>query len=151
MQMEFAVNKPIVVVLSANSELGLGLVESLLKAKEWNVFSTYRKNSEQLNKVYGQYEESPQERVFQADLSKWNEVSETFEKIAEVGRIWGVINCAGEATAKAIKNLSTEEVTFSLLTNAVSAFNVTKCGLDVMSRNSEAGGRIIHLSSVLVR
>ena len=79
MQMEFAVNQPIVVVLSANSELGLGLVESLLKAKEWNVFSTYRKNSEQLNNMYGQYEDSPQERVFQADLSKWNEVSEMFE------------------------------------------------------------------------
>ena len=151
MQMEFAVNKPIVVVLSANSELGLGLVESLLKSKEWNVFSTYRNNSEQLNYVYGQHEESPQKRVFQVDLSKWNEVSEMFEKIAAVGGIYGAINCAGEATAKTIKNLSSEEVTHSLQTNAVSAFNITKCGLDFMSRNNEGGGRIIHLSSVVVR
>jgi NAD(P)-dependent dehydrogenase (short-subunit alcohol dehydrogenase family) len=140
--MEFAVNKPIVVVLSANSELGLGLVESLLKSKEWNVFSTYRNNSEQLNYVYGQHEESPQKRVFQVDLSKWNEVSEMFEKIAAVGGIWGAINCAGEATAKTIKNLSSEEVTHSLQTNAVSAFNVTKCGLDFMSRNNIEQGHI---------
>ena len=151
MQMEFVIDKPIVVVLSANSELGLGLVESLLKEKAWNVFSTYRKNSKQLKNLYGQNEENSEKKIFQADLSKWNEVSEMFEEIALAGRIWGAINCAGEATAKTIKNLSTEEVTYSLHTNAVSAFNITKCGLDFMSRNSDGGGRIIHLSSVVVR
>jgi 3-oxoacyl-[acyl-carrier protein] reductase len=142
---------PIVVVLSGNSELGLGIVGSLLQSKKWNVISTYRKSSESLVKKYAENSVNSSKSVFQLDLSSWAETSKTFSAIAAEGNIWGVINCVGEASAKTIKNLTSEDIVESLRTNVVSAFNATKGSLEVMALNGDNGGRIIHLSSVVVR
>lgn len=144
-------NRRNIVVLSGNSGLGLGIVEDLLESDNWNVFSTYRTTSASLKALYEKKGFESLGRVLQADLCSWSEVLKTFESISVTGDIWGVINCSGEASAKTIKNLSTEDVAHSLHTNALSAFNVTKCAFSFMSRNTDPGGRIIHLSSVVVR
>ena len=142
---------PIVVVLSGNSELGLGVVGSLLQSDKWNVVSTYRKRSDSLIQKYVENGLSSTENILQLDLSSWVETSKTFSAIAAQGNVWGVINCAGEASAKTIKNLTSDEIVESLRTNVVSAFNATKGSLEVMALNGDTGGRVIHLSSVVVR
>lgn len=142
---------PIVVVLSGNSELGLGIVGSLLQSKKWNVVSTYRTSSESLVRKYVENGLSSRENIMQLDLSSWVETSKAFSAIAAQGNVWGVINCAGEASAKTIKNLISDEITESLRTNVISAFNATKVSLEVMALNGNTGGRVIHLSSVVVR
>lgn len=142
---------PIVVVLSGNSELGLGIVGSLLQSKKWNVVSTYRTSSESLVQKYVENGLISRENIMQLDLSSWIETSQAFSAIAAQGNVWGVINCAGEASAKTIKNLISDEITESLRTNVISAFNATKVSLEVMALNGNTGGRVIHLSSVVVR
>jgi 3-oxoacyl-[acyl-carrier protein] reductase len=91
------------------------------------------------------------EDILQLDLSSWGKTSKTFSAIAAKGNVWGVINCSGEASAKTIKNLTSDELAESLRTNVVSAFNATKGSLEVMAANGDTGGRVIHLSSVVVR
>jgi len=142
---------PIVVVLSGNSELGLGVVSSLLQSKKWNVVSTYRKSSESLLEKYAENGFNSSRNILQLDLASWAETSKIFSTIAAEGDVWGVINCSGEASAKTIKNLTSDEIIESLRTNVVSAFNATKGSLEVMALNGDTGGRIIHLSSVVVR
>ena len=142
---------PIVVVLSGNSELGLGVVSSLLQSKKWNVVSTYRKSSESLLEKYAENGFNSSRNILQLDLASWAETLKILSTIAAEGDVWGVINCSGEASAKTIKNLTSDEIIESLRTNVVSAFNATKGSLEVMALNGDTGGRIIHLSSVVVR
>ena len=144
-------SKPIVLVLAGNSGLGLSVVSTLLESKKWTVVATYRRDGSSLFDVFRQYVDNPEQLIQKVDLTDSDSLYSVFQSVAKIGKIWGVVNCCGVATAKTLKNLSFNEVETSIMSNLLPAVYATKCALSVMSEQSGFGGRIVHLSSVLVR
>jgi NAD(P)-dependent dehydrogenase (short-subunit alcohol dehydrogenase family) len=144
-------SKPIVLVLAGNSGLGLSVVSNLLESKKWTVVATYRRDDASLLEVFRLHVENPEQLLHKVDLTNFDSLYSVFQSVAKMGKIWGVVNCCGEATAKTLKNLSFNEVENSIMSNVLPAIYATKCALSIMSEQSGSGGRIVHLSSVLVR
>lgn len=150
-QVELMTRKPAVIVFAGNSGLGLSVVASLIESNQWNVIATYRQDKTSLVDTFTQHGLNSDGLIHQLELSNSDAVSTFFESMSEMHDVWGIVNCCGEATAKTLKKLTMEEIYSSFASNVIPAVNITKSALAVLSRKLVLGGRIIHLSSVLVR
>lgn len=142
---------PSVIVFAGNSGLGLSVVSSLIESNQWNVIATYRQDKTLLVETFAQHGINSDNCIHQVELTDGDAVSAFCESMSEVHNIWGVVNCCGEATAKTLKKLTMEEIYSSFASNVIPAVNITKSAMSVLSGKLALGGRIIHLSSVLVR
>ena len=143
--------RPAVIVFAGNSGLGLSVVSSLIGSNQWTVIATYRKDKKSLIEAFAHHGLNSDHLIHQLELSDSDSVSSFCKSVSDIHDLWGVINCCGEATAKTLKNLEIEEILSSFAANVIPAVNITKSALATFSGKLVQGGRIIHLSSVLVR
>jgi 3-oxoacyl-[acyl-carrier protein] reductase len=143
--------RPAVIVFAGNSGLGLSVVSSLIESNQWTVIATYRKDKTSLLEAFAHHGLNSNPLIHQLELSDSDSVSSFCKSMSEAHDIWGVVNCCGETTAKTLKKLAAEEIFLALAANVMPAVNITKSAMTIFSEKLVQGGRIIHLSSVLVR
>jgi NAD(P)-dependent dehydrogenase (short-subunit alcohol dehydrogenase family) len=91
--------KKIVLVAAGNSELGLPITEFLISRKEFEIFATFRTDSEKSTDLKNLFENKATSHCLKTDLRDSNQVASLFSSVSYSGQIWGVLNFAGEASA----------------------------------------------------
>ena len=141
----------IVLVAAGNSGLGLPITEFLLSRKEFKVFSTFRKNGEDLTNLFKLFDLESSTYCIKADLRTSQDVANVVYRLSSSGQLWGILNFAGEASAKRLLRTSQQEIEDLILNNVMPAVNLTTEFIKYASTNQKTGGRMVHISSVTVR
>lgn len=143
--------RKVVLIASGNSELGLPITELLKSQNDFEVFATFRTEGQKSNKLIDLFDDQASTHCIKTDLRDSNQVANVFSKISSFGRVWGILNFAGEASAKRLVRTTQLEIEKSILNNVMPAVNLTSEFLKYAKENSEFGGRLVHISSVTVR
>lgn len=143
--------RKLVLVAAGNSELGLPITNFLLARKEFEIFATFRTENKKLTELFKIFENKASTHCIKTDLRDSTQVANLFSRISSFGQIWGVLNFAGEASAKRLVRSSQQEIESSILNNVMPAVNLTSEFLRYSKKFPESGGRLVHISSVTVR
>ncbi len=143
--------RKIVLVAAGNSELGRPITEFLLAQKEFEIFATFRTDSETATDLKNLFEDRAPSHCLKTDLRDSNQVTSLFSRISSSGQIWGVLNFAGEATANRLVRATQNEIENSILNNLMPAINLTTEFFKYAKEKAIPGGRLVHISSVTVR
>ena len=143
--------RKLVLVAAGNSELGLPITDLLLARQEFEIFATFRTDSKKSTDLVEVFENRASTHCIKTDLRDSNQVTSLFSRISAFGPIWGVLNFAGEASAKRLVRTSQHEIENSILNNVMPAINLTTEFFRYSKENPEFGGRLVHISSVTVR
>jgi NAD(P)-dependent dehydrogenase (short-subunit alcohol dehydrogenase family) len=143
--------KKIVLVAAGNSELGLPITEFLISRKEFEIFATFRTDSEKSTDLKNLFENKATSHCLKTDLRDSNQVASLFSSVSYSGQIWGVLNFAGEASANRLVRTTQHEIENSILNNLMPAINLTTEFFKYAKEKTIPGGRLVHISSVTVR
>jgi len=137
-----------IVVTGANGGLGSTLVENLLASGVTNLACQYRSNVDTIAGILEAYSLSPEDHLFQAELTVERDVQLMEADIKNrLGVPWGLVNLAGGSTNRMSWKLSLADFNSIVQGNLVSTFLTTRAFLPGMRQ--QGGGRIINISSVL--
>jgi len=143
-------SSPLVLLLAANSALGLEVVRSMLEKGIYRIGVTYRTNGEDLKALFESHNLDSNTYVKQLDLSDESMLRETLGHFSSISSIWGLVNFAGVSSASRLRRLDGDSFNHAVSQNLRPAVNVTLEGLKLMA-DAGNGGRVIHFSSVTVR
>jgi NAD(P)-dependent dehydrogenase (short-subunit alcohol dehydrogenase family) len=107
------------------------------------------RNEERLMETRSMMETPSKHIICPADLTDYVKVGEMVENIlASVGRLHGVLHCAGISTTLPLKSVTPDKMEIFFQTNVFAAYNLTK---DVckMGHFAKEGGSIVFISSVM--
>jgi len=143
-------SSPFVLLLAANSALGLEVVQALLKKGTYRIGVTYRGNGEELKALFESHNLDIDTYVKQLDLCDERLTREVFHHFSSVTKVWGLVNFAGVSSASRLRRLDVDSFDRIVSQNLRPALSATLEGLKLMA-DAGTGGRIIHFSSVTVR
>jgi NAD(P)-dependent dehydrogenase (short-subunit alcohol dehydrogenase family) len=107
------------------------------------------RNEERLKETLGVMSSKSKHLAHSVDLVEYRKVEEVITGIvAKIGKIHGLINCAGISTTLPAKYVSVEKMDEYFHTNVHSAFNLTRIVLK-QTNISQEGASIIFISSVM--
>ncbi len=107
------------------------------------------RDKERLQETLSAMDTSKNHKVISVDLSEPEKVKNYVEEAKDkLGRINGLINCAGISTTLPFKNISIDKMEEFFSTNVISGLNLTKHVINHSNFSSE-GGSVIFLSSVM--
>jgi NAD(P)-dependent dehydrogenase (short-subunit alcohol dehydrogenase family) len=102
-----------------------------------------------LEETLGSMDKSEKHIIFTIDLLDYEGVADAVkEVVTKMGRIDGLINCAGISTTLPLNAMSPLKMEHFFKTNVIGSINLTKQVIK-LSHFSETGGSIIFISSVM--
>ena len=109
----------------------------------------FGRNSDRLKETKNLMSESSSHLIFSIDLTEYNNVENIIlDVVGKIGKINGLINCAGISTTLPVKYITYEKMDEFFRTNVLSAMNLTRI-LIKQSYIAESGASIIFISSVM--
>ena len=143
----FSLEKKLIIVTGASS--GIGRQCAISCSKLGAKIALLGRDRTRLEETLGQMEEPGIHMIFAIDLLEYNRVNEIVSEIVEnMGRVDGLINCAGVSITLPLNSISPQKMEHFFQTNVISAVNLTRQVLK-SSYFSEAGGSVIFISSVM--
>lgn len=107
------------------------------------------RNEERLNETLSMMEAASMHVVCPIDLTDYDHVGEMVEDVvAKIGRLHGVIHCAGISTTLPLKLITSDKMETFFQTNVFAAYNLTR-EVCKMGHFAKEGGSIVFLSSVM--
>ena len=144
---ELIVNDPILIT-GASGGLGVHLVQFLLTNGVRDLVCQYRTNPGDIAATLSQHGMDPAERLFQADLTREQDVVCLRQKTeAAFGPLYGLVNLVGGSTNSMSWKLSVEEFQRVIDQNLLSTF--LACREFVPGMRGRHSGRIVNISSVV--
>lgn len=107
------------------------------------------RNEERLAETLSLLEHTQMHAVFSVDLTDYEKVSQVAnETVAKMGRINGILHCAGISTTLPLKLVTPDKLEAFFQSNVFSAYNLTREFCKI-GRFAQDGGSIVFFSSVM--
>jgi NAD(P)-dependent dehydrogenase (short-subunit alcohol dehydrogenase family) len=147
MESLFRLDSKIIIVTGASS--GIGKQCAISCSQMGARLILLGRNDERLKKTLSQMTNYENHMIFSIDLIDFNKVEPIIKEIVnKIGRIDGLINCAGISVTLPFNMVKPEKMNEFFHTNVHAAMNLTRI-VTKQSNFSEAGGSIIFISSVM--
>ena len=144
----FSLENKVIIVTGASS--GIGAQCAIDCSKMGARVVLVARNEERLKQTLEQCEEPSRHMILPFDLSSSDGLKETIKDVvAKVGKINGVVNCAGMSSVTPLKLVTDELLDQFFRTNVYSAINLSKEVTRVGNYDKECGCSIIFLASIM--
>lgn len=144
----FSLENKVIIVTGASS--GIGAQCAIDCSKMGARVVLVARNEERLKQTLEQCEEPSRHMILPFDLSSSDGLKETIKDVvAKVGKINGVVNCAGMSSVTPLKLVTDELLDQFFRTNVYSAINLSKEVTRVGNYNKEHGCSIIFFASIM--
>lgn len=144
----FSLENKVIIVTGASS--GIGAQCAIDCSKMGARVVLVARNEERLKQTLEQCEEPSRHMILPFDLSSSDGLKETIKDVvAKVGKINGVVNCAGMSSVTPLKLVTDELLDLFFRTNVYSAINLSKEVTRVGNYNKEHGCSIIFFASIM--
>lgn len=143
----FSLDDKVIIVTGASS--GIGAQCAIDCSKMGARVALVGRNEERLKRIFSQME-GEGHHVLPLDLSSSNGLKEAIkEVVSKVGKINGVVNCAGMSSVTPLKLVTDELLDQFFRTNVYSAINLSKEVTRVGNYDKEGGCSIIFFASIM--
>ena len=144
----FSLENKVIIVTGASS--GIGAQCAIDCSKMGARVVLVARNEERLKQTLEQCEESSRHIILPLDLSSSDGLKESIKDVvAKVGKINGVVNCAGMSSVTPLKLVTDELLDQFFRTNVYSAINLSKEVTHVGNYDKEHGCSIIFFASIM--
>ncbi|HLO60112.1 MAG TPA: SDR family oxidoreductase [Bacteroidales bacterium] len=144
---DFSLNNKVLLITGASS--GIGRQCAITCSHYGAKIALFGRDENRLQETLHLMKDPEKHRIFSVDLLDYEVVNTTIQNVCtEMGRLTGIINCAGISTTLPINSLSVEKLEKFIQTNVISAINITRQAIK-STYFSESGGSVIFLSSVM--
>ena len=144
----FSLENKVIIVTGASS--GIGAQCAIDCSKMGARVVLVARNEERLKQTLEQCEEPSRHMILPFDLSSSDGLKETIKDVvAKVGKINGVVNCAGMSSVTPLKLITDELLDQFFRTNVYSAINLSKEVTRVGNYDKEGGCSIIFFASIM--
>lgn len=144
----FSLENKVIIVTGASS--GIGAQCAIDCSKMGARVVLVARNEERLKQTLEQCEEPSRHMILPFDLSSSDGLKETIKDVvAKVGKINGVLNCAGMSSVTPLKLVTDELLNQFFRTNVYSAINLSKEVTRVGNYDKEHGCSIIFFASIM--
>ena len=144
----FSLENKVIIVTGASS--GIGAQCAIDCSKMGARVVLVARNEERLKQTLEQCEEPSRHMILPFDLSSSDGLKETIKDVvAKVGKINGVVNCAGMSSVTPLKLVTDELLNQFFRTNVYSAINLSKEVTRVGNYDKEHGCSIIFFASIM--
>ena len=143
----FSLKDKVIIVTGASS--GIGRQSAIACSLSGAIVMLFGRDIARLNETLRQMKDPQKHEIFAFDLCDFDAAAKTVKDISKrVGKISGLINCAGISTTLPINAVSVEKMDHFFKTNVLGGLNLTKQVVG-SSCFSKEGGSIIFISSVM--
>lgn len=143
----FSLSNRIILVTGASS--GIGRQCAISCSKRGAIVVLFGRNQEKLNETLNLMVNKSKHLIFSVDLIDYENVVDAVKDVSSImGKINGLINCAGISTTLPLNAVKPNIMEHFFKTNVIGAINLTKQVVR-FSHFSEVGGSIIFISSVM--
>jgi NAD(P)-dependent dehydrogenase (short-subunit alcohol dehydrogenase family) len=137
-----------IVVTGANGGIGHQLVDHLISDGYRNITCQYRKNNDNIKKVFEKHDLSFEKHCYEADLTDEQQVEDFHLKsLSARGNTWGLINLVGVSSNAMSWKISTHDFIRVMDANVLTTF--LTCRAFSQTMREQKGGRIINTSSIV--
>lgn len=144
----FSLENKVIIVTGASS--GIGAQCAIDCSKMGAKVVLVARNEERLKQTLEQCEEPSRHMILPFDLSSSDGLKEAIKDVvAKVGKINGVVNCAGMSSVTPLKLVTDELLDQFFRTNVYSAINLSKEVTRVGNYDKERGCSIIFFASIM--
>lgn len=144
----FSLENKVIIVTGASS--GIGAQCAIDCSKMGARVVLVARNEERLKQTLEQCEEPSRHMILPFDLSSSDGLKETIKDVvAKVGKINGVVNCAGMSSVTPLKLVTDELLDQFFRTNVYSAINLSKEVTRIGNYDKEHGCSIIFFASIM--
>lgn len=144
----FSLENKVIIVTGASS--GIGAQCAIDCSKMGAKVVLVARNEERLKQTLEQCEEPSRHMILPLDLSSSDGLKEAIKDVvAKVGKINGVVNCAGMSSVTPLKLVTDELLDQFFRTNVYSAINLSKEVTRVGNYDKERGCSIIFFASIM--
>lgn len=144
----FSLENKVIIVTGASS--GIGAQCAIDCSKMGAKVVLVARNEERLKQTLEQCEEPSRHTILPLDLSSSDGLKEAIKDVvAKVGKINGVVNCAGMSSVTPLKLVTDELLDQFFRTNVYSAINLSKEVTRVGNYDKERGCSIIFFASIM--
>lgn len=144
----FSLENKVIIVTGASS--GIGAQCAIDCSKMGARVVLVARNEERLKQTLEQCEEPSRHMILPLDLSSSDGLKESIKDVvAKVGKINGVVNCAGMSSVTPLKLVTDELLDQFFRTNVYSAINLSKEVTRVGNYDKEHGCSIIFFASIM--
>ena len=144
----FSLENKVIIVTGASS--GIGAQCAIDCSKMGAKVVLVARNEERLKQTLEQCEEPSRHMILPFDLSSSDGLKESIKDVvAKVGKINGVVNCAGMSSVTPLKLVTDELLDQFFRTNVYSAINLSKEVTRVGNYDKEHGCSIIFFASIM--
>ena len=144
----FSLENKVIIITGASS--GIGAQCAIDCSKMGAKVVLVARNEERLKQTLEQCEEPSRHIILPLDLSSSDGLKETIKDVvAKVGKINGVLNCAGMSSVTPLKLVTDELLNQFFRTNVYSAINLSKEVTRVGNYDKEHGCSIIFFASIM--
>lgn len=146
-QIPFSLSGKIIVVTGASS--GIGRQCAISCGDRGATVVIFGRDHDRLSATLGEMQKPDRHLCYSIDLLSYDKVGDIIKDVVgKVGKISGLINCAGISTTLPLRVLSTKKMDAFFQTNVHGAINLTKV-LTKPSNITENGASIIFIASVM--
>lgn len=144
----FSLENKVIIVTGASS--GIGAQCAIDCSKMGARVVLVARNEERLKQTLEQCEEPSRHMILPLDLSSSDGLKESIKDVvAKVGKINGVVNCAGMSSVTPLKLVTDELLDQFFRTNVYSAINLSKEVTRISNYDKEHGCSIIFFASIM--
>ncbi|MCI6828022.1 MAG: SDR family oxidoreductase [Prevotella sp.] len=144
----FSLENKVIIVTGASS--GIGAQCAIDCSKMGARIVLVARNEERLKQTLEQCEEPSRHMILPLDLSSSDGLKESIKDVvAKVGKINGVVNCAGMSSVTPLKLVTDELLDQFFRTNVYSAINLSKEVTRISNYDKEHGCSIIFFASIM--
>jgi NAD(P)-dependent dehydrogenase (short-subunit alcohol dehydrogenase family) len=146
-EIDFSLSGKKIIVTGASS--GIGKQCAITCSQMGAAVALFARDSARLKETLGLMEDYQKHIICAVDLLEYDRVADTVkEVVTQLGRIDGLINCAGISTTLPINAITPQKMEQYLLTNVIGSVNLTKQVVKLINF-SKTGGSIIFISSIM--
>lgn len=143
----FALNDKVIVITGASS--GIGRQCAISCSQMGARVMLFGRDSQRLEETLQAMVNPALHESFAVDLCEYEQTAAMIKDISQrIGRISGLINCAGISTTLPINAVSTDKMEAFFRTNVLGSLNLTKLVVSASSF-SKQGGSVVFISSVM--
>ena len=136
-------------ILITGASSGIGRQCAIVCSQMGASVALFGRNLERLGDTLQLMEARDKHLICGVDLLDYNKVAGIVrDLVSQIGRINGLINCAGISTTLPFQAISSQKMELFFNTNVISSINLTKHVVK-LSNFSSVGGSIIFISSVM--
>lgn len=143
----FRLTEKVIIITGASS--GIGRQCAITCSKFGAKVALLGRNEERLKETLSYMDNAELHVICSIDLTNVENVPNVIKDIvSKLGRVDGLINCAGISTTLPLKMMTEEKILDFFSTNVFSSFNITK-EVVRLANFSKDGGSVIFLSSIM--